>query len=85
MKPNYIQAKEEGDQERGRGDDAKALQSYKVAINLHPQYAAAHYEIANLIVKSGKSLDAVASYAAAYVFSRFEMFEAAFSFNTNIY
>jgi len=77
MKPNYIQAKEKGDQERQRGDDAKALQSYKAAINLRPQYAAAHYEIANLIVKSGKSLDAVASYAAAYVFSRFEMFEAA--------
>jgi hypothetical protein len=57
MKPNYIQAKEEGDQERQRGDDAKALRSYKAAINIRPQYAAAHYEIANLIVKSGKSLE----------------------------
>lgn len=77
MKPNYIQAKEDGDQERQRGEDAKALQFYKTAVDLRPQYAAAHYEIATLMVKSGKSLDAIASYAAAYVFSRFEMFEAA--------
>jgi len=76
LKPDYQKYKEAGDAAKQIGSSESALENYKSAIAIRPQYSAAHFEIGDTLARQGKHLEAIAAYSASWVFSCFQLDEA---------
>ena len=68
---NPFVLKDQGDQAPQRGDMAQALALYDQAIALRPQYAMAHYQRGDVLLRQQKTVAAAGAFWQGYLFSQF--------------